>query len=146
MNYDVDFTGVEEVSNASAIPPGKYVARVQEVKEKESRSQVPYLQLRFIIAEGKYQGRSIFDSLFFTQKSKPRLMLALKSLGIKVDGKLSLDPSELVGRHAIIHTTVEPWETDNGEKREEAKIKYSGYESAPQDVVDRDLEPSEVPF
>jgi hypothetical protein len=64
-----DFTNVGESKSFEAIPAGTYAAQIKTAVFKFSQSGNPMINLTWLIEEGEYKGRTIFDRLMFIPPS-----------------------------------------------------------------------------
>lgn len=104
MAIRVDFTGVS--SGFEKIAPGTYLARVEEIEQKISQAGKPYLNWKFTIIGGEYDGRKAF---YMTSLS-PNALWKLKDVLIKafgyskqdLAGSFDLDIVDLIGQEAAL--------------------------------------------
>jgi len=122
----IDFDGVPDAEDFSPVPPGKYLSRVKFVEEKSETEW----KLTFEVIEGEHSGRLLFDHIYFTEKSKPRIKLITSRMGIATDGKVDLQPHMFEGKNVYITT-----ELDSYEGKERNKIPFAGYDKADQNEV-----------
>lgn len=112
-SISVDMEGVE--SGGKIVPDGYYPAKIEEVKEGESKAENPMLNLKWRITGGKAKGALIYDHISLTPQALWKLKGLLECLEIEVpDGQLDLDLSELEDAECTIEVTNETFE---GKKR-----------------------------
>lgn len=105
----VDMEGVE--SGGKIVPDGNYPARLEEVKEGESKAENPMLNMKWRITGGKAKGALVYDHCSLTPQALWKLKGLLECLEIEVpDGQLDLDLSELEGAECTIEVTNETFE------------------------------------
>lgn len=112
-SISVDMEGVE--SGGKIVPDGYYPAKIEEVKEGESKAENPMLNLKWRITGGKAKGALVYDHISLTPQALWKLKGLLECLEIEVpDGQLDLDLSELEDAECTIEVTNETFE---GKKR-----------------------------
>lgn len=112
------------------IPVGSYNVRVLEVTEKQG-PKGPYWNLKLEIDGGEYDGKFLFDRLFFSPKALNRFFLVFKRLtGIELDPTKDLDvqESDLIGCKAKV-TVIHKQEEYEGKMITKAVVPFDGYES-----------------
>lgn len=111
MGIVVDFTGVSD--SPEAIPPGTYNARVYEVALRTSaNSGNPYINWRFRIDGGEYDGRQLFFVTSLKEGALWNLKRTLKALKFEGDlsGQIDLgDLDDFLGRPCRIVVGVEDY-------------------------------------
>lgn len=116
-NLKIDLTGVDTIETVEA---GKYVAKVVDVEETESKQGNPMLAWSWEIQDKEYEGVILksFTSLM------PNALFGLKghlvALGMNATGKLSFDTKKLHGKKAILTVS----KNDEDRNRVEAVKKY----------------------
>jgi hypothetical protein len=124
MSIRVDFEGVPDPSEFSVLPAGEYLTRVVEAEEKIGKqSGNEYLALKYQVIGGKYDGTIIYDNMFYTELSLPRLKFMLREFGFNVEGSIEFDGSALVGKPMALTTTVEHEEDYKGRLDAEGHVK-----------------------
>lgn len=111
------------------IPAGTYPCKVIDVLVKQSENAGEYWTLKLEIQSGKYDGKFIYDSLFFTPKALRRFFLTWKRLtGFELDPKqeLHVDENDLLGCKANVNVAHQEREY-KGEKITEAKPTFDAY-------------------
>ena len=104
-DLNIDFSGVE--SKSFTVPDDNYLLEVVSVEEKESGEGNPYLAWKWKIVDGTHKGATIYDNTSLKSTALWRLKGLLECLGIKADGRLSLNLAELKGKRAWTSTTTE---------------------------------------
>lgn len=103
----IDFTGVESRRTPDE---GTYNLVVEEVT-KESGDRADYFKWQFKIADGDFEGVSVYHNTSLSPQSLWNLKNLLEALGEEVpDGPLDIDLAELVGKEVsaeIIHEKYE---------------------------------------
>ena len=117
MAISLNLAGVQARS-FEALPEGKYLVEVLEVKPKTAASSgAPMLAWVFRVLEEDYAGRQLFTNTVLTDVSLWKLKGFLIALGYteeELAGELELDPDELTGLQAIARVKVRDY---NGEAR-----------------------------
>jgi hypothetical protein len=79
-DYDLEIEDTQEAGGSEPPPPGTYLVRL-ECDPMVKIGQTLGFKIRGRIVEGNYRGRLIEDVLFWTDASKPRLVLVLSRIG-----------------------------------------------------------------
>lgn len=129
----VDFSQVEDVDSFVTIPEGRYLCRIGEVREGETRGGDLRWALRLEVAEGDLAGRTAaWDGLVWSLKGLGRVKHVLGALGFDVSGALDLEAGNLLGCQALVEFFVEEWTDPNTHRRtERLSVPFLGYEAAP---------------
>lgn len=107
----VDMTGVESFNKASE---GQHVVRIISIDEKESQGGNDMLQACFEVAKGADKGSRVYENYPLTDTALWKLKGMLQAIGMKAEGKISLDLDKLIGKMLIIEVTHEEY---NGQTR-----------------------------
>ncbi|MDP6538459.1 MAG: DUF669 domain-containing protein [Planctomycetota bacterium] len=127
MQYD--FSTVADVVSFASVPEGRYLCRVAEVREGESRDGSPRWSLRLEVAEGDRAGRTAaWDSITWSERGIHRVKLVLDTLGIDTEGVVEIAPDELVGLETCVEVVLEEREDPLSGRRElRNRVPYDGY-------------------
>lgn len=111
----VDMTGVESYTRC---PEGEQVVRVKKMEMGTVQgSGDDALKAVFEVIKGEGKGCQVFETFSLSEKALWKLKQFLTAIGVKADGKLSLDLDKLEGKSCIIDVIHDEY---NGSKR--AKI------------------------
>lgn len=111
MTLEMDLGGVEAWEAGSILPPGRHLVKVVEASEGKSASGHPQLELKLEATDGEYAGGTIRDWITFSAKAAGRVKQVLLALGwAELDGKVSVNPDDVVGRKAWIVVRTEPYD------------------------------------
>lgn len=111
----VDMTGVESYTRC---PEGEQLARVKKMEMGTVQgSGDDALKAVFEVIKGEGKGCQVFETFSLSEKALWKLKQFLTAIGVKADGKLSLDLDKLEGKICILDVIHEEY---NGQKR--AKI------------------------
>ena len=125
----VDMTGVESYTRCSE---GEHLAKVKKVEMGTVQgSGDDALKAVFEVLKGDGKGCQVFETFSLGEKALWKLKQFLTAIGIKADGKLSLDLDKLEGKLCIIDVIHEEY---NGQKR----AKISNYSKPSDDSDDED--------
>ena len=136
----VDMTGVESYTRCSE---GEHVAKVKKVEMGTVQgSGDDCIKAVFEVLKGNDKGCQVFETFSLSEKALWKLKSFLQAIGIKADGKLTLDLDKLENKVCIIDVIHEEY---NGQKR--AKISSYLKDSADEDEEeeDEDEEEEEAP-
>ena len=111
----IDMTGVESFTRC---PEGEWLAKLKKIEMGEVQgSGDDALKAVFEVIKGDAKGSQVFETFPLTEKALWKLKSFLDAIGIKSDGRLSLDLDKLEGKVCIIDVIHDEY---NGTKR--AKI------------------------
>lgn len=132
----VDMTGVESYTRCSE---GEHLAKVKKVEMGTVQgSGDDCIKAVFEVLKGTDKGCQVFETFSLSEKALWKLKSFLQAIGIKADGKLTLDLDKLEGKICVIDVIHEEY---NGQKR--AKISSYLKESAEDEEEDEDDEEEE---
>ena len=132
----VDMTGVESYTRCSE---GEHLAEVKKVEMGTVQgSGDDCIKAVFEVLKGADKGCQVFETFSLSEKALWKLKSFLQAIGIKADGKLTLDLDKLEGKICVIDVIHEEY---NGQKR--AKISSYLKESAEDEDEDEDDEEEE---
>lgn len=132
----VDMTGVESYTRCSE---GEHLAKVKKVEMSTVQgSGDDCIKAVFEVLKGADKGCQVFETFSLSEKALWKLKSFLQAIGIKADGKLTLDLDKLEGKVCVIDVVHEEY---NGQKR--AKISSYLKESAEDEDEDEDDEEEE---
>lgn len=104
---EIDFDQMDNVSDYVTVPEGTYLCRLAEVIPGTTRNGHERWGIRLIVAEGEFVGRqAAWDGLVFSDRGTARARRVLAALGLPTQGKVRVEPGDLVGRQAFV--TVKP--------------------------------------
>ena len=119
----VDMTGVESYTRCSE---GEHLAKVKKVEMGTVQgSGDDCIKAVFEVLKGADKGCQVFETFSLSEKALWKLKSFLQAIGIKADGKLTLDLDKLEDKVCVIDVVHEEY---NGQKR--AKISSYLKESA----------------
>lgn len=132
----VDMTGVESYTRCSE---GEHLAKVKKVEMGTVQgSGDDCIKAVFEVLKGTDKGCQVFETFSLSEKALWKLKSFLQAIGIKADGKLTLDLDKLEGKICVIDVIHEEY---NGQKR--AKISSYLKDSAEDEDEDEDDEEEE---
>jgi hypothetical protein len=126
---ELDFSHVEEVQDFLSVPPGNYLCRVAEVREGWTRSGDSRWSIRLEVNEGEFAGKTAaWDFVSFGERGARRAKFVLAALGFPTDGKLSIEPEDLVGRLARVEVLAEERvDEQTGARQVRPRVPFEGY-------------------
>ena len=132
----VDMTGVESYTRCSE---GEHLAKVKKVEMGTVQgSGDDCIKAVFEVLKGSDKGCQVFETFSLSEKALWKLKSFLQAIGIKADGKLTLDLDKLENKVCIIDVIHEEY---NGQKR--AKISSYLKDSGDEDEEEEDEEEDE---
>ena len=143
----VNFDRIEEASDCTPVPKGKYLCRLVKIEEDVTKYGDPLWKLWFQIEDGEYENRYIFDNLVFSPKAEKRMKLICNRLGVPVIGERELEPSELLDKRCYITVDVEDYKDNEGKTRQRNCVLFAGYEPVIESGVStEDDSEDDIPF
>ena len=111
----LDMTGVESYTRC---PEGEWLAKLTKIEEGTIQgSGDDCLKARFEVIKGSAKGSTVFETFSLTEKALWKLKSFLEAIGMKANGRISLDLDKLEGKICVIDVIHDEY---NGTKR--AKI------------------------
>lgn len=107
----VDMTGVEAFSKASE---GRHVVKIQSIEEKTSQGGNDMLVCCFEVIRGEDKGARVYENYPLVDTALWKLKAMLQAVGMKANGKISLDLDKLEGKVLVIEVKHEEY---NGQTR-----------------------------
>ena len=115
---DIDFD--HDVEDLKAMPKGDYVLKVfsHTLKLKNVSGQPdptkPYIEWQFLVTEGKYKGRKLFNNNSLQAKSLPYLKRFLKTCGFAWGKKFNPNENcvDVYGCEVIGHVDVRMYQNE----------------------------------
>lgn len=133
----VDMTGVESYTRC---PEGTWRAKVKKLEMGTVQgSGDDCLKAVFEVIQGNAKGNQVFETFSLAEKALWKLKSFLQAIGVKADGKLSLDLDKLQGKVCDIDVIHEEY---NGQKR--AKISAYMKPGANDDSDDEDEDEEDI--
>ena len=131
----VDMTGVESYSRC---PEGQFPAKLVQLEECTIQgSGDDGLKAKFEVTGGSGKGSNVFETFSLAEKALWKLKMLLEAMGLKANGKITLDLDKLEGKSVGIEVVHDEY---NG--RKQAKIaqylKLSELEDTEADEDDED--------
>lgn len=132
---NLDMSGVESYTRC---PEGEWLARLTKIEEGTVQGGGDdCLKARFEVIKGSAKGSTVFETFSLTEKALWKLKSFLNAIGMKANGKISLDLDKLEGKICMIDVIHDEY---NGTKR----AKISSYNPAEdEDDEDEDVEDDE---
>jgi uncharacterized protein DUF669 len=119
----VNFSQKEAEAEAfDNLPSGKYHVRITSVEVKRSTTkknwQKPYYACTYVVVEGAYEGRKIFDNVMLFEGALYSLSGLMKALGLSVaQGSIAVPkPDELLEQEFVVKLSIQPKRTVKDEE------------------------------
>ena len=127
----IDFSKIPNMEDYTPLPPGKYLARLDEIEETKTKDEAEMWKLKFTVVSGAAEGRKIFDQMVFSEKAFKRVKLICSRLGgINTDANINLTPDMLKGQSVVLEVVIESYADENGVEKKRNKVTFAGYEKA----------------
>ena len=131
---NLDMTGVESYTRC---PEGEWLAKVAKIEEGTVQgSGDDCLKARFEVIKGSAKGCNVFETFSLTERALWKLKSFLEAVGMRANGKISLDLDKLEGKVCIIDVIHDEY---NGTKR----AKISSYNKPEEDYEDEEEDEDE---
>ena len=125
---ELDFDATDEINDYVTVPPGTYLCRVAEVRQRTTRNGEPLWSLRLLVAEGEYTGRqAAWDNLVFSTRGRARVRRVFEALGLPASGKVSFEPNMIEGREAFVEVRHAEYRNTAGTLVRRNEVPYEGY-------------------
>ena len=121
--------------NYPPLPDGQYKAFIKKVEEKQG-SKGMYFSVEWVLTDGEFKGRKVWDNLFFTAASLPRLKIVISRLGLDVSKPLNVTIDLLTGKQAWITLEPHSYRNNEGNEVKTNKITYGGFDLIGEGAVD----------
>lgn len=103
-----NLSNVNEAGNQSneykALPEDRYTLRVENAEFKMSRTNKPLIETTFVVADGKFAKRKIWNNYFLTEKAVPIFKKLLTTINSPLAEKAGVEGHDLAA--AIQGATV----------------------------------------
>lgn len=137
---NVNMTGVESYTRC---PEGEWLARLTKIEEGTVQgSGDDCLKARFEVIKGSAKGCTVFETFSLTERALWKLKSFLEAVGMKANGKLSIDLDKLEGKVCIIDIIHDEY---NGSKRAKISAYIKPDEEDEDEVEDDDEEEEDEP-
>lgn len=103
----LDFTGIEAYVKCAE---GQHIVKLTEIEETESQAGNDMLSATFQVVKGTSTGAKLYDNFVLTEKALWKLQSFLVALGMKADGKITLDLDKLIGKTCIVEVEHEEYD------------------------------------
>ena len=137
----IDFGNVDDAQDYSPLPAGRYLVTLTEVGEAKTKYGDEMWKLRFVVDEGQYKGRYIFDNLVFSEAALKRVKLICSRLGLDVSGELDLTPGLIKGCRCSVSVEVADYTDQEGETKSRNVVPFAGYGQFDDGNQDDDSDP-----
>lgn len=137
----VDLTGVESFQRCSE---GVHTVKVASAEVKQSQGGNDMIVVAFEVTKGADKGSRVYENFPLVDSALWKLKGFLVAIGMKADGKVSVDLDKLIGKVCNINVIHEEYE-GKLRARCESIMKFAA-ESSDDDDEDDDDDDDEMPF
>lgn len=138
MKKKVDFSGVEVFNRA---PEGTHVVKVASVEEVTFQGGNEGFKVAFEITKGAGKGARVYENFPLVDTALWKLKSLLVAIGMKADGRVTLDTDKLIGKTLEIDVYHEEYEGKTRAKvGEMRKLVKSKAEDDDDDIDDEDID------
>lgn len=123
----IDFSVIPDPEDFSPVPEGQYRCVVDRVVENLSDTGKEKWDIRFRITEGEYEGRLIFDEIYFTDSALQRVKLIASRFGVDVTREVNFEPHLIEDQPIILDVIIEEYEDRAGNKKKRNTVPFAGY-------------------
>lgn len=125
---ELDLDNSEQITDFVTVPPGTYLCRIAEIRERQSRAGDTLWGMRLVVEEGEFIGRlAAWDNLVFSSRGLTRVKLVLRALGLPADGKIDLKPEDLTDRQVLAEVRPAEYHSPEGVMTRRNEVPYDGY-------------------
>ena len=138
MKKKVDFSGVEVFNRA---PEGTHVVKVASVEEVTFQGGNEGFKVAFEITKGAGKGARVYENFPLVDTALWKLKSLLVAIGMKADGRVTLDTDKLIGKTLEIDVYHEDYEGKTRAKvGEMCKLVKSKAEDEDDDIDEDDID------
>lgn len=128
---EVDFTNVGDITVFTPLPEGQYHCKLVNIRMSFTQSGEELWRLRWMVTQGEYKNRFLFDNLVFSDAALKRVKLICSCLGIDTEGKVTIGRHTLIGKTCYVSVVIEEYEDSQGNVKSRNSVPYTGYSSTP---------------
>jgi len=137
INFDNVSGAAGETVDLTSVPPGTYLVQVAEVRPGFTRNGDERWGLRLVVAEGEFVGRlAAWDGLVFSTRGNARVRQIFEAMGLPASGKVSVQPTDLVGRQVFVEVRPSEYTPPGGERVKRNEVPYAGYRRVADQAAD----------
>lgn len=103
----LDFSGVEAFVKCAE---GQHIVKLVEIEESESQAGNDMLSATFQVVKGQSTGAKLYENFVLTEKALWKLQSYLTAIGMKADGRITLDLDKLIGKTCIVEVEHEEYD------------------------------------
>jgi hypothetical protein len=132
VNWD-DYDDSNMNDYSDPLPAGRYLCEVSYVDASgvtKGGDEMWLLYLRVIEPEA-WRDRNLFDRLVFSQAAMKRVKFAAKRMGIPLEGEMTLEPGDILGKRVCVKADVESYiDGKTGQSKTRNVVPWAGYSEA----------------
>jgi len=148
---ELDFESSDPISDFTTVPAGRYLCKVAEVRDRQSRAGDTMWSLRLVVTEGEFIGRmAAWDNLVFSTRGLQRVQAVLTAFGLAAGGKVDIRHEDLLDQEAFVEIRPAEYHAPDGAMTRRNEVPYDGYraltrgqepetEAGTKETVDEDL-------
>ena len=146
-DYDFDVNTVKEVDDDfKPLPPGNYPVSIDYCDVRDTKKMNgEMLHLEFLVTEGNWQGRKLFDNLLFKHENPTAVEMGKKKIAALARA-IGLEKFKLNESRAFLNkplaVDIEIKKGTDGYADSNEIVKYMAYQDAPQSEPVKD----DIPF
>lgn len=129
MSTKYNWDEIECGDGYAPMSPGIYPCQLINIDEKLTQFGDELWNLKWVVLEGEYKGRYIFDNLVFSKAALKRVKLVCARLGIHLRGEVELTKDMLLGKKVFVEINIEEYQDKKGIIREKNSVPFDGYQS-----------------
>lgn len=131
----IDFTGVESFKKASE---GEHGCRIASAELKQSSGGNDMIVVAYEVIRGEDKGARVYENYPLTDTALWKLKGLLEAIGMKADGKVSLDLDRLIGKS--VNIVVKHEEYDGKIRARVDEVKKAAVNTAASDDEEEEVE------
>lgn len=113
------------------LPDGTYRCLVAKINVGQTRSGAESWRVRLGVVDGPHFGRTLYDSIHFSEKAMPRTIRFSEAIGLKVSGTTEVTPEMCQGRECLVTIHSESYRDREDKERERNVVDFDGYAPTP---------------
>ena len=132
LELDLTDTSADDLEGNSNVPPGKYHARIDEVKRVSDMNS--YLRVKFALLAGTSPagvGHTLTERFYLTEKARKRINAFASRMKLvdatSLGNRVTVSFADLIGRQLIIEVIEDEYETKSGGKAKSSKLGFATF-------------------
>jgi hypothetical protein len=125
---EINFDEIDDVQDFTPLPAGRYRCRLAGIEESSTEKGAAMWRMSFVVLDGPFAGRRLFDNLPFSAKALKRVKLVFSRLGLPTTGVVDVTPALALNKTCYLTAEVEEYTDSENHPKKRNKIPFEGYE------------------